>query len=83
MRAVLSGAAAMGFLVAGLYFARFWTQSRDRLFMFFSVAFVLLALNSLALGLSTPQGDLRVAVYGLRLAAFLLILYAIYEKNRR
>ena len=40
-------------------------------------------MNSLALGLSTPQGDLRVVVYGLRLAAFLLILYAIFEKNRR
>lgn len=83
MRDLLSGAAAMGFLVAGLYFARFWTQSRDRLFLFFSAAFVLLALNALALGLSTPQGDLRVAIFGLRLAAFLLILYAIYDKNRR
>jgi hypothetical protein len=82
MRAVLSGAISLGFLVAALHFARFWCQSRDRLFLYFGGAFALLALNSFALGLSTPQGDLRVVVYGLRLGAFLLILYAIYDKNR-
>ena len=82
MRAVLSGALAAGFLVAALHFARFWTQSRDRLFLYFAAAFVLLGMNSFALGLSTPQGDLRVVVYGLRLGAFVLILYAIYDKNR-
>ena len=82
MRAVLSGALAAGFLVAALHFARFWTQSRDRLFLYFAAAFVLLGMNSFALGLSTPQVDLRVVVYGLRLGAFVLILYAIYDKNR-
>lgn len=83
MRAVLSGMLTAGFLVAALYFARFWKQAHDRLFLYFGAAFVLLGMNAFALGLSTPQGDLRVAVYGLRLAAFLLILYAIYDKNRR
>ena len=39
-------------------------------------------MNATALGLSTPQGDVRVVVYGLRLAAFLLIILAIYDKNR-
>jgi hypothetical protein len=83
MRQVLSGALAAGFLIAALYFARFWTESRDRLFFYFASAFSLLGISSLALGLSEPQGDFRVAVYGLRLAAFLLILYAIYDKNRK
>ncbi len=83
MRNVLSGALTAGFLVAALHFARFWHQSRDRLFIYFGAAFVLLGMNSFALGLSTPHGDLRVVVYGLRLAAFLLILYAIFDKNRR
>lgn len=71
-----------GFFVAALYFARFWKESGDRLFAFFAAAFVLLGFNALALGLSTPKGDLRVVIYGLRLGAFLLILVAIYEKNR-
>lgn len=83
MRAVLSGALSAGFLIVALHFARFWTESRDRLFLFFAAAFFLLGINALALGLSDPQGDFRVAVYGMRLAAFLLILYAIYDKNRK
>ena len=82
MRELLSGALTTGFLVASLYFARFWKQSNDRLFLLFAVSFLLLGMNALALGLSTPQGDLRVVVYGLRLLAFLLLLYAIYDKNR-
>ena len=82
MRDVLNGALSGGFLIAALHFARFWSQSRDRLFLYFAGAFALLGVNAFALGLSTPQGDLRVAVYGLRLAAFVLILYAIYDKNR-
>ena len=82
MREVLSGALAAGFFITALHFGRFWRQSRDRLFLLFAGAFILLALNATALGLSTPQGDLRVLVYGLRLAAFLLIIYAIYDKNR-
>jgi hypothetical protein len=83
MREVLSGALAAGFFIVALYFARFWTESRDRLFFVFATAFSLLGVSSFALGLSDPQGDFRAAVYGLRLAAFLLIVYAIYDKNRR
>ena len=82
MRNVLSGALAAGFLVIALHFARFWKDSEDRLLLWFAAAFSLLGLNALALGLSTPTGDLRVVIYGLRLAAFVLILYAIYDKNR-
>lgn len=82
MREVLSGGLTAGFLVVALHFARFWRQSHDRLFLYFGAAFLLLGINALALGLTTAEGDFRVAIYGLRLAAFLLILYAIYEKNR-
>ena len=83
MREVLSGALAAGFFVVALHFARFWTESRDRLFLFFASAFSLLGISSFALGLGDPQGDFRAAVYGLRLGAFVLILYAIYDKNRK
>lgn len=83
MRAVLSGGLTAGFLVVAVHFARFWKQSRDRLFLYFGAAFLLLGINALILGLTSPEGDFRVAIYGLRLAAFVLILYAIYEKNRQ
>jgi hypothetical protein len=82
VRAVLSGALAAGFLVVALHFARFWKEGGDRLFLYFAVAFSLLGINAVALGLSSPQGDFRVAVYGVRLAAFVVILYAIWDKNR-
>ena len=82
MRDLLSGALAAGTITIALFFLRFWRQTTDRLFALFAVAFALLALNATTLGLTDPSGEFRVAVYGIRLAAFLVILYAIYDKNR-
>lgn len=82
MRDLLSGALATGALAAALFFLKFWRQTTDRLFAFFATAFVLLAVNAVALGLTDPTGEFRVALYGIRLVAFLVILYAIYDKNR-
>ena len=82
MRELLSGALAAGALTGALFFVRFWRQTKDRLFAFFAVAFGLLALNAVTLGLTDPAGEFRVALYGIRLVAFLVILYAIYDKNR-
>jgi hypothetical protein len=50
----LHGATSMGSIVAALYFLRFWRDTRDRLFVLFSVAFAVLALNRAALALSHP-----------------------------
>ena len=41
----LSGAISMGFLVISLFFLRFWKRSGDRLFIFFSLAFLLLLVE--------------------------------------
>ena len=41
----LAGMVTAGFLAAGLFFARFWARSRDVLFLAFTAAFWLLALN--------------------------------------
>ena len=82
MRDLLSGALAAGTLTIALFFFRFWRQTNDRLFVLFAVAFALLALNAATLGLTDPSNEFRVAIYGIRLAAFLVILYAIYDKNR-
>jgi hypothetical protein len=82
VRVLLSGALAAGSLTVALFFFRFWRQTRDRLFASFAAAFALLAVNSAALGLTDPDGEFRAALYGIRLVAFLVILYAIYDKNR-
>ena len=41
----LSGAVTMGFVVAAIFFLRFWRRTSDRLFLSFALAFALLALN--------------------------------------
>jgi hypothetical protein len=77
----LSGAITMGFLVAGLFFLRFWVKTRDRLFLVFAVAFWLLALNQGIIGLGGIAREELSWVYLLRLAAFSLIIVAIVRKN--
>lgn len=83
MRALLSGVLAALSLVAALAFKRSAQRSNDRFFDMFALAFLLLAINSIALGLSDPNAETRVALYAIRLAAFVVILSAIWEKNRR
>ena len=79
---LFSGLLLFGYLVAALFFLRFWTRTRDRLFAMFSGAFALLALQRLAFALSDqPTEDLTI-LYVVRLLAFLVILVAIIDKNR-
>jgi hypothetical protein len=78
----LWGAASMVALAIGLFFIRFWRQTADRLFLLFSIAFWLLALNWIALAVVMPESEARHFFYVLRLAAFLLIAFAIIDKNR-
>lgn len=81
----LTGIIAMAFWVAGLFFLRFWRDSRDRLFLIFAVAFWALALTRVGLVMSSPgaleENNTTYALYILRLIAYLLIIYAIVDKN--
>lgn len=76
------GAILMGYLVAGLFFVRFWRDTRDRLFLSFAVAFALLGFQRLALVLTREMTETHTGLYLVRLFAFLLILGAIWDKNR-
>ena len=78
----LLGALVMGCFIAGLFFLRFWRKTHDRLFAIFALAFWLLGVNWLALSFTDPQAEFRPALYLIRLLAFVLILFAILEKNR-
>ena len=79
----LGGALTFGFLVAGLFFLRFWKRTRDGLFVAFALAFWLLGLTQALLTLSNIPVEERSWLYLLRLAAFALILVSIWFKNRR
>ena len=79
--AFLSGAIVMGFAVAGLFFLRFWKRSGDGLFLAFAVSFWLLGLCQALLTFSAVPVEERTPLYLLRLAAFVLILLAVFRKN--
>ena len=77
----LSGAVTLGFILGALFFARFWRNTKDRLFLAFAVAFVLLALNQ-ALAQWLGAADERVSyTYLLRVLGYTVILLAIIDKN--
>jgi hypothetical protein len=77
----LAGAVTLGYAVASVFFLRFWRKTADRLFLAFSAAFVLLALNQV-LAAVLEFGDERTPyVYSLRVLGFVLILWAIIDKN--
>ena len=77
-----SGVVAAGFLVSGLFFLRFWRRTRDGLFISFALAFWLLGLGQTFVALTDIPVEERSWIYLIRLAAFLLILLAIFRKNR-
>ena len=79
----LSGAITMGFILAGLFFLRFWTRTGERLFLAFALAFWLLGLTQALLAFTNIPVEERSWLYLLRLAAFSLILGSIWLKNRR
>lgn len=82
LSSVVSGMLVMGYFIAGLFFLRFWRETRDRLFGIFAGAFWLLGVQRFLLVLLEHTSRDDVWLYGLRLLAFVLILAAIIDKNR-
>jgi hypothetical protein len=78
----LAGMVSGGFLIAALFFLRFWKRTGDSLFLSFSGAFFLLGLGQSLLALSGIPVEERSWIYLIRLAAFSLIILAIFKKNR-
>ena len=78
----LSGAVSLGFFACGLFFLRFWNRTHDGLFLAFAIAFALLGTGQAVLALASIPTEERGSLYLIRLTAFLLILFAIYRKNR-
>lgn len=76
----MHGAITMLFILAGLFFFRFWRDTLDRLFLLFAMSFWLQALTRVGLTLVGGQEE-RAYLYLLRLVAFGLIIAAIAMKN--
>ncbi|HVE51857.1 MAG TPA: DUF5985 family protein [Ramlibacter sp.] len=82
MEQMLTGAIAAGWLIAGLFFFRFWRHTRDPFFLWFALSFWIESGNRVALGMIAGAGEANPAFYGLRVVAYGLILLAIWQKNR-
>jgi uncharacterized membrane protein len=80
---LIYGALFTGYSVAALFFLRFWVSSRDRLFAMFAAAFAILAVQRIALALTKTAFEDQSPLYLLRLLAFVIIIWAIVDKNRR
>lgn len=80
MNDILTGAITMASLLIALFFLRFWRNTGDRFFLYFSLSFLIEGLHRLyaALGDNTENSPLH---YLIRLLAYGLILWAILEKN--
>ena len=81
--AFLNGASVVASAAISMFFLAFWRRSADRLFAIFALAFAVFAANRLALVLIDTENENTTWVYSVRLAAFLLILVAIIDRNRR
>ena len=78
-----AGLLTTGYLVASLFFLKFWRRTGDGLFGAFAAAFALMAVNQAVPVLFGIPDEALGGVYLLRLAAFLLIIWAILRKNMR
>lgn len=81
VNAWLSGAICMAALVIALFFVRYWRQSRDKLFIYFALAFVLEAAQRMLQAWPSEDAD-APQYFLLRLLEYGLILAAIIQKNR-
>jgi uncharacterized membrane protein HdeD (DUF308 family) len=78
----LLGAVAALCIVSAVFFYRFWRDTSDRLFLIFALAFGIEGINRTALALSGNPREGDPFFYAVRAFTFLLILYAIWDKNR-
>ena len=82
MNELLMGGIAMGSLLAGLFFFKFWRHTRDRFFLYFALSFWIEAGNRVALGLLLGANEDGAAFYSVRVVAYGLIVLAIWQKNK-
>ncbi|HUI13693.1 MAG TPA: DUF5985 family protein [Xanthobacteraceae bacterium] len=81
MTQFLYGMNTMGFLVAGVFFWRFWQKTADALFIAFSAAFLLFALDQFFHSIQAIPLPSHDWAFFFRLAGFGLLIFAVLRKN--
>ncbi len=79
----LWGISACGAGAVSLAFGRYWRRSGDRFFLWFAIAFALLAVERVVVLTVREISEVTSPFsFTLRLIAFVIIIVAIVEKNR-
>lgn len=82
MYQLITGMLVILSFVAAVFFGVSWRRTGDRFFVMFALAFALLGVERVILGvLNLPESPL-LSIYFIRLVGFLLIILAIVYKNR-
>ena len=79
----LHGAIALACLLIGVKFLKFWRTSEDRFFLWFVAAFWVFSAGWVIRAFADTTTEDVHYVYLPRLLAFLLIIAAIIDKNRK
>jgi len=79
----LDGGRVVFCLIIAVSFLRLGRAARDRLYYAFAIAFVMMSVSSTLIGLGVATTDWSAFVFLPRLLAFLVIIWAIIDKNRR
>lgn len=79
----LLGASVVAALAISVFFVRFHAETRDRFHLLFGAAFACLAVNRTLLIALGDDRETGAAIYLVRAAAFVLIIIAVVDKNRR
>ncbi|HEY9713233.1 MAG TPA: DUF5985 family protein [Chroococcales cyanobacterium] len=77
----LRGATMMADLGIAVGFFRYWKRTDDRLFIFFSCAFGILAVSQIVVSVAGDTGEFAPYAYFMRLIAFIVIVLGILDKN--
>lgn len=78
---LITGMIAMGSLIIGLFFLRFWRNTRDRFFLYFALSFGIEGVHRIVTTMTFDEHEESPLHYLVRLLAYGLILWAILEKN--
>lgn len=81
IRAFLTGVIATASLTSGIFFLKFWRETRDSFFLAFAISFIIEGFNRVTPLFLTHPNEGSPLIYLVRFLAFLLILAAILKKN--
>lgn len=74
------GALTLACVIAAVIFLRYWSNTRDRFFLWFAAAFTTFATNWILIGFGVG-GENTHFIFIVRLVGFLMIIAAIVGKN--